>query len=145
MYQLIILIQGIPFAAPPVGKLRFGAPQPVEPWTEPIDVSGYSDIKCVQYGYMTDGKPSVNGQEDCLYLTVYVPANKTITEPMPVMFWIYGGSLTAGANHFKEYGPMKWMAEEVIIVEPLYRLGPFGFTYLGIPEAPGNQGFLDLF
>ncbi|XP_023332473.1 acetylcholinesterase 1 isoform X2 [Eurytemora carolleeae] len=60
------------------------------------------------------------------------------------MMWIYGGSLTAGSNQFNEYGSIRWMDQDVILVVPNYRLGPFGFTSLGIDDAPGNQGFLDL-
>ena len=67
--------QGVPFAAPPVGDLRFAPPAPVTPWTEPRDVSGWEDIKCTQYGYLYEGEVAVRGQEDCLYLNVFTPQN----------------------------------------------------------------------
>lgn len=136
--------EGIPFAAPPVGRLRFAPPQPAEPWEGELDVSGAASVKCVQYGYMSEGgSPGLSGSEDCLYLNVWTPANRS-DESLAVMMWIYGGSFTAGSNQFLEYGPMRFMDQDVIIVSPLYRLGPFGFTSLGIDEAPGNQAFLDL-
>ena len=69
--------QGVPFAAPPVGDLRFAPPAPVSPWTEPRDASGWEDIKCTQYGYLYEGEVSVRGQEDCLYLNVFTPKNAT--------------------------------------------------------------------
>jgi len=135
--------EGIPFSAPPVGKLRFGAPQPVEPWTETLNASGRVLVKCTQYGYMSaGGNPEISGSEDCLYLNVYAPKNSK-REPKAVMMWIYGGSLTAGSNQFQEYGPMRFIDQDVIIVSPNYRLGSLGFTSLGIDEAPGNQGFMD--
>ena len=56
--------QAVPFAAPPVGSLRFGAPQPVEPWTEERDASGWEDIKCVQYGFLYDEDPQVGAERD---------------------------------------------------------------------------------
>ena len=91
-------------------------------------MSADADMKCVQYGYMSDGPDSgLAGQEDCLYLNVYAPVNRT-DEPLPVMVWVYGGSLTAGSNKWLEYGPMLWLDRDVIIVEPLYRLGPLGFV-----------------
>ena len=59
--------QAVPFAAPPVDSLRFGAPQPVTPWTEERDASGWEDIKCVQYGFLYDENPQVSGgRENCV-------------------------------------------------------------------------------
>ena len=137
--------QGIPFAAPPVDSLRFSPPQPVEPWEDVLDVSEDVDIKCVQYGFLYDeGPPEVSGSEDCLYLNVYVPENAGVEEKLPVMMWIFGGYFQSGGNQWWAYGAVPWMDRNVIIVEPNHRLGPFGFTSLGIPEAPGNQGLRDL-
>jgi len=136
--------QEIPFAAPPVGSLRFGAPQPVEPWTEERDVSGYSVRECVQFGYLYEGDVEVKGNEDCLYLSVYTPKNATKGDKLPVMFWIFGGYFVSGQNAFWAYGPDNYVERDVIMVQPNHRLGPFGFTDLGIPEAPGNQGLRDL-
>jgi len=137
--------QGIPFAAPPVDSLRFAPPQPVEPWDDVLDVSGDADIQCSQYGFISDGgAPEVSGSEDCLYLNVYVPEGAGVEENLPVMMWIFGGYFDAGGNQWWAYGAVPWMDRDVIIVEPNHRLGPFGFTSLGIPEAPGNQGLRDL-
>ena len=55
------------------------------------------------------------------------------------MFWIFGGYFQAGNNAWWAYGPDNWVEREVVLVQPNHRLGPFGFTDLGIPEAPGNQ------
>lgn len=136
--------QAIPFAAPPVGSLRFAPPQPVEPWEDVLDASVDSEIYCTQYGFMSDGPQSVSGSEDCLYLSVYVPENIPEGEKLPVMMWIFGGYFQAGGNEWWAYGAESWMERNVILVQPNHRLGPFGFTSLGIPEAPGNQGIRDL-
>jgi len=135
--------EGIPFASPPVGDLRFAPPQPVKPWKDPLNLTGTFHGKCIQYGYYSAPEPVISGSEDCLYLNVWAPVKKT-KELKAVMMWIYGGSLTGGSQNFFEYGPKKWMDHDVVFVSPLYRLGPFGFTSLGIEEAPGNQGFMDL-
>ena len=58
---------------------------------------------------------------------------------LPVMFWIFGGYFQAGNNAWWAYGPDNWVEREVVLVQPNHRLGPFGFTDLGILEAPGNQ------
>merc|ERR1711970_789865 len=137
--------QGIPFAAPPVDTLRFAAPQPVEPWEGVLDASEDLEIQCSQYGFISEGGgQEVSGSEDCLYLNVYVPENAGINEKIPVMMWIFGGYFQAGGNQWWTYGAAPFTERNVIIVEPNHRLGPFGFTSLGIPEAPGNQGIRDL-
>ena len=87
---------------------------------------------------------SVTGQEDCLLLNIYVPAealNKG--KQMPVMVWIHGGALIHGSNRFDEQGPQDYMDREVIIVTINYRLGPFGFLSLGNDEVFSNAGFYD--
>ena len=61
---------------------------------------------------------------------------------LPVMFWIFGGYFQAGNNAWWAYGPDNWVERGVVLVQPNHRLGPFGFTDLGIPEAPGNQGMM---
>jgi len=143
--------QGIPFAAPPLGNLRFGPPHPVTPWEDELDVSGISEVKCTQYGFMADGdNTGVSGSEDCLYLNVYVPESAGPDNKLPVMMWVFGGYFTAGSAQWTEYGAMNWADKDVIIVAPNHRLGPLGFTTFGNeegeinPDAPGNQGLRDL-
>ena len=65
-------------------------------------------------------------------------------DKLPVMFWIFGGYFQQGNNAWWAYGPDNWIERDVIMVQPNHRLGVFGFTSLGIPEAPGNQGLRDL-
>jgi para-nitrobenzyl esterase len=82
---------GIPFAVPPLGDLRFRSPQPVAPWSETL-LATENPAACMQ----ADGERMVYGRlsEDCLYLNIFAPIHANVSYPLPVMFWIYGGSLT---------------------------------------------------
>ena len=123
---------------------RFAPPQPASGWSEVRDASKDLEIKCTQYGYLYEGEVGVSGSEDCLYLSVYTPINASPGDKLPVMFWIFGGYFNSGGNEWWTYGADTWIERDVIIVAPNHRLGTLGFTSLGIPEAPGNQGLLDL-
>jgi para-nitrobenzyl esterase len=138
---------GIPFAAPPVGDLRWREPQPVKPWdgvrkaTEfgPRAMQGsiYSDM------VFRDTGPS----EDCLYLNVWTPA-KSKGEKLPVMVWIYGGGFHAGGTSEPRQDGGHLATKGVVVVSMNYRLGVFGF--FSHPElsaesghGSGNYGIMD--
>ena len=144
---------GIPYAAPPVGALRWHAPQAVASW-ETARPALQASAPCVQFGWAlggvgTDG--SHQGSEDCLYLNVYAPrlqAGELATTRLPVMLWIHGGANTVGHAAFYDGGHLA-ETQHVIVVMPNYRLGPFGWFVVpgqtdpeGI-EASGNWGNLD--
>jgi len=137
-YFPYISFQGIPYAAPPVGNLRLKAPIPPTPWNEPLDVSGNSTKVCPQ---LLSGE--VIGEEDCLYLNVYTPALHKVGEVMPVLVWIYGGGFITGNAKYSEYGPDKWIDQDIVVVTVNYRGGALGFFSLGVAEVSGNQGLLD--
>jgi para-nitrobenzyl esterase len=136
--------QSIPYAAPPVGKLRWQAPQPVLSWNSVFDATKYGH-RCGQ----NSGTPGDSGSEDCLTLNVYAPASKPHNAKLPVMFWIHGGGYSGGASseprHNGDFLPLKG----VVLVTINYRLGVFGF--LALPElaseqrgASGNYGLMDM-
>ena len=132
--------QGIRYAKPPVGNLRFKNPEPFEPeeGNANFDVSNETKILCIQNG-------AGMGQEDCLLLNVYVP-EKILEDPenrVPVMVWIYGGGYAAGSGQYSDYGPQYFMEHGIILVTINYRLGPFGFFNLGNEEVPGNAAIKD--
>ena len=131
--------QGIPYAQPPIGSLRFKPPQTFKPEETSYDVSATSYVKCPQIVMGI-----TIGQEDCLLLNVYVP-EKAFNEDikLPVMVWIYGGSLITGSNTFNDYGPEQFMKKDVLLVTINYRLGPLGFLSLGNEDVPGNAGLRD--
>ena len=112
--------QGIPFAAPPVGNLRLVPPQQPQPWTEVMDLSGDSVVMCPQLSETVSG--DLLGQEDCLYLNIYSPVQEPIARSLlPVMVYIYGGGFVTGSNRIEEYGPERWMDQDIIVVIPNYR------------------------
>ena len=134
--------QGIRYAEPPIGNLRFKSPLPYEIPEGTIDVTSDSTIICPQLsGLIIE---HLEGQEDCLFLNIYAPKTALENqEKLPVMLWIHGGSLTAGSGKFDSYGPQSFMDEDLVIVTINYRLGPLGFLTLGTAEVPGNAGLRD--
>jgi len=131
--------RGIPYAAPPVGELRWKAPQPAVPWTGIRTASKWGN-RCIQSGIMeyVNSDPSRKMSEDCLFLNVWRP-NKP--GKFPVMFWIHGGGYSGGTGN----SPMYWgdrmaAAGDVVVVSINYRLNIFGFLTLpGLRDEDPNQ------
>lgn len=137
--------KGIPFAAPPVGKLRFRPPVAAAAWSGVRDATA-NDVMCPQYH--TVGW-SVLGDEDCLYLDVYRPANTSAGAGLPIMVWIYGGGWVFGDKYeFGLYDASKLVgAGQHIHVAMNYRLGVLGFfahpDLLAQDGTTGNYGLQD--
>jgi para-nitrobenzyl esterase len=140
--------KGIPFALPPVGPLRWKAPQPPAPWTGVRKASEYG-ARCMQgpiYSDMIfhDAGPS----EDCLYLNLWMPANPAVTK-LPVMVSIYGGGFQAGSSSEPRQDAGNLSKKGVLVVSLNYRLGIFGFfSHAGLTQesghkSSGNYGLLD--
>jgi para-nitrobenzyl esterase len=140
--------KGIPYAAPPVGPLRWKPPQPAAPWTGVRKAAEYGP-RCMQapiYADMIfhDAGPS----EDCLYLNLWMPAAPAQAK-LPVMVWIYGGGFAAGASSEPRQDGGNLSKKGVLVVSMNYRLGIFGF--FSHPElaresghnASGNYGLMD--
>ncbi|XP_037942973.1 esterase B1-like [Teleopsis dalmanni] len=132
--------EGIPYGRPPLGDLRFKAPQPAEPWSGELDCTKCAS-KPVQKNIMTG---QLEGTEDCLYLNVYVRKLKYINR-LPVMVYIYGGGFYMGEATQDLYSPDYFMREDVILVTLNYRLCALGFLSLQDPslEVPGNAALKD--
>ncbi|XP_054085635.1 esterase B1 isoform X2 [Zeugodacus cucurbitae] len=132
--------EGIPYAKPPVGELRFKAPERPEPWNGVLDCLNAKD-SAVQLHLITN---TAEGSEDCLYLNVYAKDLKS-DKPRPVMIWIHGGGFVVGEANRDWYGPEYFMEKDIILVTIQYRLGVFGFLTLTTPELdiPGNAGLKD--
>lgn len=122
--------RGIPYAAPPVGKLRFRAPQPPQPWQDVRDATHYGAIapqRVVKMLGITDQTPQ---SENCLTLNVYRPESAS-AGPLPVMVWIHGGAYALGASSQPAYdGSVMTQTGDVILVTLNYRLGAFGYLDL---------------
>lgn len=123
--------QGIPYAAPPVGALRWASPRPHTRWSEPWDASRPGST-CPQTGDFLGDKPSEN--EDCLTLNVTTP-RRTANRPLPIMVWIHGGGFYSGSGDI--YGAEQLAIRgDVVVVTVNYRLGVFGF--LAHPSLNGG-------
>lgn len=141
--------KGVPFAAPPVGNLRWRAPQPAKPWSGVRKADTYSS-DCMQVPFPSDAAPlGTAPSEDCLYLNVWRPAGTPANAKLPVMFWIYGGGFVNGGSSPAVYDGSKFAEKGVVFVSANYRLGRFGF--FAFPELTkenadgmvGNYGFMD--
>ena len=144
----LTIYKGIPFAAPPVGDLRWRPPQPHAPWKEVRKADQFAPA-CMQVPIVLPafGLVSVTVNEDCLYLNVWTPA-KSANEKLPVMVWIYGGGFTIGATSLPQYDGANLARKGVILVSVAYRLGQFGFlasSELSKEQGghSGNYGLLD--
>ncbi len=144
----IASFKGIPFAAPPVGELRWRSPQPVRPWTgiRRTDRFAPSCIQKPDIAKIFGAPPDIS--EDCLYLNVWTPA-QTGREKLPVMVWIYGGGFSTGQTSAPVYDGAHFAHRGVVLVSVAYRVGAFGF--LADPElsrepggGSGNYGILDM-
>ena len=143
----LTVFKGIPFAAPPVGDLRWRPPQPAAKWQGVRHAASFAP-QCVQnIGSGPDKPPAMS--EDCLYLNVWTPA-RSAHDRIPVLVWIYGGGFNAGATSIPTYNGEVLARKGVILVSIAYRVGPFGF--LAHPElnaesahhVSGNYGLLDM-
>ena len=138
----IVAFKGIPYAAPPVGDLRWRPPAQVRGWQGVRDASASGPI-CIQ-----NGGQDVAQDEDCLLLNVWAP--RETSEPRPVLFWIHGGGYTGGSGSTAIYDGTRLAADGAVVVTINYRLNVFGF--LAHPalsaESPhgasGNYGLLDM-
>lgn len=135
--------RGIRYAQPPVKELRFKRPQPVnDQGNQTIDVSENHHVICPQVTMTSNGK--VIGQEDCLFLNIYVPESAfKEAKKLPVMTFIHGGAFVEGDGTYDTYGPQYFMNHDVIVATMNYRLGTLGFLYLGTEEVSGNAGLRD--
>ena len=142
------LYLGVPFARPPVGDLRWKAPQPLEPWKGVMETKkfGPRPMQAIVFGDMNSRSNGVS--EDCLYLNVWTPAKRNTTG-LPVLVYFYGGGFVAGDGSEPRYDGASMAKKGIVVVTVNYRLGLFGF--FAHPElskeasykASGNYGYLD--
>ncbi|XP_023937851.2 juvenile hormone esterase isoform X2 [Bicyclus anynana] len=130
--------KGIPYAQPPVGRLRFKAPLPVQPWEGVLDATKHGP-NCPQTNATRE---ILEGDENCLFLNVYTRSLKDDSK-LPVMVYIHGGGYMTGSGDDDMYGPKFLLIQNVILVTINYRLEAFGFLCLDTPEVPGNAGLKD--
>jgi carboxylesterase type B len=136
---------GIPFAEPPLGKLRFRPPVPKRPWAPRVHYAMNYSSECLQSNlYSSDKGTPRQRSEDCLFLNIWRPAkSKSNNSPAPVLFWVYGGAFIQGAASKPEYIGSRLAARGVIVVSVNYRLGALGFLVSTADGLFGNYGLAD--
>ncbi len=142
--------KGVPYAAPPMGRLRWRPPQPVPPWTgvRAIGAFGPNSLQGVVFDDI-DPRPA-GISEDCLYLNVWTPAAPDDGARLPTMVWIHGGGFVVGSGAEPRYDGARLASRGILVVTLNHRLNALGF--LAHPEltaesehrASGNYGMLDL-
>ncbi|XP_064640683.1 carboxylesterase 5A-like [Lineus longissimus] len=141
-YQLNAF-RGIPYAEPPVGKLRFKRPVPKARSQDGFNATAYGDA-CMQSFWadplhFPDRFPT---SEDCLFLNVFAPVSANHTNKKPVMFFIHGGAFVIGASQQFDGRPLAAYGD-VVTVTTNYRLGPFGYLSTGDSNGPANNALFD--
>jgi para-nitrobenzyl esterase len=142
----LLVYRGIPYAAAPVGALRWREPQPAPSWTGTYRADHFAPA-CVQTGVSMPGETPPPLNEDCLYLNLWKPAHAP--RPLPVLVWIHGGGYGNGYAAMPLYWGARLARQGIIVVTVAYRLGPLGF--LAHPElsresghaSSGNYGLMD--
>jgi para-nitrobenzyl esterase len=141
----LTVYRGVPFAAPPLGDLRWRAPQPVPQWKGVRKADQFA-CGCMQ---SMGGPPPSGMSEDCLYLNVWTPA-KSPKDRIPVLVWIYGGGFNGGATSIPDYSGEKLARRGVVLVSIAYRVGILGFyahpelSAESLRRVSGNYGLLDM-
>jgi len=148
----VVSCKGIPFAAPPVGDLRWRPPQPAARWTGVRQAQEFG-ADCMQGRF---GPPPAPGapverapSEDCLFLNVWTPASATLSSKLPVMLWIYGGGFMGGSSAMPLTSGAQFAKQGVILVAANYRVGRFGFFAFPAlsrerpDELKGNYAYMD--
>jgi para-nitrobenzyl esterase len=142
--------KGIPYAAPPIGPLRWRPPEPVATWTglRPTHGFGAHSVQGVVWDDIDLSGAATS--EDCLYLNIWTPAVPGENARLPVMVWIHGGGFVVGSGAEPRYDGARLAARGIVVVTANHRLNALGF--LAHPEltaesdhrASGAYGFLDL-
>jgi para-nitrobenzyl esterase len=149
----VVAYKGIPFAAPPVGELRWRPPQQMKPWTGVRQATEFGS-DCMQGRF---GPPPAPGavpaqsgpSEDCLFLNVWRPASAAVGARLPVMVWIHGGGFTGGSSSSSNTSGAQFAKQGVVLVAANYRLGRFGFFAFPAlsreypDETKGNYAYMD--
>ena len=140
---------GLPFAAPPVGDLRFRPPAPPQVWEGERDATGFGHVSPQNPSMLSAllGEEPETQSEDCLYLNVWTTAPGRPTAGLPVMVWIHGGGFEMGSGSSPMYHGEEFARSGVVLVSVNYRLGSLGFLELGHLDGSyagsGNNGLLD--
>lgn len=142
----VVVFRAIPYAAPPVGGLRWRPPHPPEPWHELRDATRIGpaapQLKLTALGEVVPDMVPSSFDDDALTVDVWTPG--VDVEARPVLVWFHGGAFTIGSGSLATYDGASLAArEDVVVVTCNYRLGVFGYLLLDHPDATANCGILD--
>ena len=143
----VTIYKGVPYAAAPLGDLRWREPQPRKAWKGVRKALDFAPA-CMQSGVSMPGETPPSTNEDCLYLNIWTPARKA-GERLPVIVWIHGGGYSTGSASMPLYWGDRLAHRGVIVVTIAYRLGPLGWlahaelTRESEHHASGNYGLMD--
>lgn len=125
------IFRGVPFAQPPVGLLRFRAPQPARPWMGVREATNFASAA------VQPDAENIPQSEDCLYLNIWAPSQPG---PHPVFVWIHGGGFTGGRSFDPLFDGTHFAKQGIVCVTLAYRLGVFGFLDFGPVFGPAYEG-----
>ncbi len=146
--ERVLTYKGIPYAAPPVGPLRWRPPQPVSAWSEDYQALAFA-ANCAQANWRNPEALADGSSEDCLYLNLWVPAATQSQAKLPVMVWIHGGAFVFGSGSGPATFGEQFARQGVILVTFNYRLGRLGhFAFPALSEessqeATGSYAYMD--
>ena len=135
---------GIPYAKPPIGTRRFRKPEPIAPFSSPLDASTFGPA-CHQLRtpLLENLIRNITQSEDCLYLNIYAPGRLATNNNLyPTMIWIHGGGFVIGSSNGYDSGPLS-LSGDVVVVTINYRLNVFGFLSTYDNDTRGNMGLFD--
>ena len=134
--------KGIPFARPPIGALRWRAPQPVPRWRGVLQATTYKH-DCMQLPFPSEAAPpGTPPSEDCLYVNIWRPAALSNAKKLPVIFWIHGGGFVNGGSSPPTYSGANLARQGVLFISINYRLGRFGtFVHPALLQDKGDDSF----
>jgi para-nitrobenzyl esterase len=136
---------GIPFAEPPIGRLRFRPTVPKVPWHPNIHYALKFSPECMQSNLFSNGDDGIGNDEDCLYINIWQPikAKKNPAKLFPVIVWFYGGAFMHGGSARREYYGNYLSSQGALVVTFNYRVGALGFLVSTSDGLFGNYGLMD--
>lgn len=140
----VVSFLGVPFAEPPIGSYRFRPSRPKRPWFPNTYRATNFSAECLQSLVFASVTEGISYDEDCLYLNIWYPSNpKSTKQPLPVMFWLYGGGFMHGAASRPEYHGNRLSLRDTVVVSCNYRVGALGFLVSISDGLFGNYGLHD--